>query len=71
SFLGFDAISTLAEEVKGDPARQIGRAALIALFIMGGIFIAQTWLATGRFGDLVEGGVRRLEVHPGGEVGGQ
>ena len=27
SFLGFDAISTLAEEVKGDPARQIGRAA--------------------------------------------
>ncbi|MEM8120358.1 Putrescine importer PuuP, partial [Morganella morganii] len=44
SFLGFDAISTLAEEVKGDPARQIGRAALIALFIMGGIFIAQTWL---------------------------
>ena len=46
SFLGFDAISTLAEEVKGDPARQIGRAALIALFIMGGIFIAQTWLAT-------------------------
>ncbi|EAZ55252.1 APC family permease [Pseudomonas aeruginosa] len=45
SFLGFDAISTLAEEVKGDPARQIGRAALIALFIMGGIFIAQTWLS--------------------------
>ncbi|MGC3182755.1 amino acid permease, partial [Pseudomonas aeruginosa] len=32
--------------VKGDPARQIGRAALIALFNMGGIFIAQTWLAT-------------------------
>jgi amino acid transporter len=46
SFLGFDAISTLAEEVKGDPARQIGRASLIALFVMGAIFIAQTWLAT-------------------------
>jgi len=46
SFLGFDAISTLAEEVKGDPSRQIGRAALIALFVMGGIFILQTWLAT-------------------------
>ncbi|KAF1051572.1 MAG: Putrescine importer PuuP [Stenotrophomonas maltophilia] len=46
SFLGFDAISTLAEEVKGDPARQIGRASLIALFVMGGIFVAQTWLAT-------------------------
>lgn len=46
SFLGFDAISTLAEEVKGDPAKQIGRASLIALFLMGGIFILQTWLAT-------------------------
>ncbi|AXO62228.1 APC family permease [Pseudomonas sp. phDV1] len=46
SFLGFDAISTLAEEVKGDPAQQIGRASLIALFVMGGIFILQTWLAT-------------------------
>lgn len=46
SFLGFDAISTLSEEVKGDPKKQIGRAALIALFLMGGIFILQTWLAT-------------------------
>ncbi|GGX91376.1 hypothetical protein GCM10007160_18610 [Litchfieldella qijiaojingensis] len=46
SFLGFDAISTLAEEVKGDPSRQVGRAALISLFLMGGIFILQTWLAT-------------------------
>lgn len=46
SFLGFDAISTLAEEVKGDPAKQIGRASLIALFLMGGIFILQTWLAS-------------------------
>ncbi|WP_315810260.1 APC family permease [Pseudomonas sp. C9-3] len=46
SFLGFDAISTLAEEVKGDPAKQIGRASLIALFVMGAIFIVQTWLAT-------------------------
>lgn len=46
SFLGFDAISTLAEEVKGDPAKQIGRASLIALFVMGGIFVLQTWLAT-------------------------
>ncbi|GAA5106966.1 APC family permease [Orbus sasakiae] len=45
SFLGFDAISTLAEEVKGDPAKQIGRAALITLFVMGIIFMAQTWIA--------------------------
>ena len=47
SFLGFDAISTPRRGGQGRsrPAdRQ--RAALIALFIMGGIFIAQTWLAT-------------------------
>lgn len=45
SFLGFDAISTLAEETKGDAGRSVGRAALISLLIMGGIFVAQTWLA--------------------------
>lgn len=45
SFLGFDAISTLAEETKGDAGRSIGRAALISLLVMGGIFVAQTWLA--------------------------
>lgn len=46
SFLGFDAISTLAEETKGDAGRSIGRAALISLLVMGGIFVVQTWLAT-------------------------
>lgn len=45
SFLGFDAISTLAEETKGDAGRSVGRAALISLLIMGGIFVIQTWLA--------------------------
>lgn len=45
SFLGFDAISTLAEETKGDAGRSIGRAALISLLVMGCIFVVQTWLA--------------------------
>jgi amino acid transporter len=45
SFLGFDAISTLAEETKGDAGRSVGRAALFSLLIMGGIFVVQTWLA--------------------------
>jgi len=45
SFLGFDAISTLAEETKGDAGRSVGRAALFSLLIMGGIFVIQTWLA--------------------------
>ncbi|WP_347784234.1 APC family permease [Pseudomonas kurunegalensis] len=46
AFLGFDAISTLAEEVKGDPRSQIGQATLITLFLAGGMFVLQTWLAT-------------------------
>lgn len=46
SFLGFDAISTLAEEIKGDPGRSVGKAALITLVVMGVIFVVQTWIAT-------------------------
>ncbi|WP_404940255.1 APC family permease [Pseudomonas atacamensis] len=46
SFLGFDAISTLAEEIKEDPGRSVGKAALITLAVMGMIFVVQTWIAT-------------------------
>ncbi|MBP5083870.1 APC family permease [Pseudomonas chlororaphis] len=70
SFLGFDAISTLAEEIKSEPGKSVGRAALITLLVMGAIFVVQTWIATdlaaGDFGDLVEGRVGRLEAHAGG-----
>lgn len=44
SFLGFDAISTMSEEVRGG-ARVVGRATMIALSLVAGIFIVQTWLA--------------------------
>lgn len=45
SFLGFDGISTLAEESTGsrNPA---GRAMIMALFVVAGLFILQTWLAS-------------------------
>jgi amino acid transporter len=45
SFLGFDGISTLAEESTGkrNPA---GRAMVGALFIVAVLFIGQTWLAS-------------------------
>jgi len=45
SFLGFDGISTLAEESTGtrNPA---GRAMVGALFIVAFLFIGQTWLAS-------------------------
>ena len=45
SFLGFDAISTLAEENRGE-ARQIGRAMAAALVLAGLLFVAQTWVAS-------------------------
>ena len=45
SFLGFDGISTLAEESTGkrNPA---GRAMIVALFVVAFLFIIQTWLAS-------------------------
>jgi amino acid transporter len=44
SFLGFDAISTLAEETKGG-VRVVGRATMIALCLAAALFIVQTYIA--------------------------
>ncbi|GLW93477.1 APC family permease [Actinokineospora globicatena] len=44
SFLGFDGISTLAEENR-DSARAIGRSMIAALLLTGVLFIVQTWVA--------------------------
>lgn len=46
TFLGFDAISTLAEEVSGGDSRVVGRATIVCLLIMGGLYIAVGWLLT-------------------------
>jgi amino acid transporter len=43
SFLGFDAISTLSEEVVGGP-KLVGRATVLSLILCALLFIAQTWL---------------------------
>src|SRR3954452_9851058 len=45
SFLGFDGITTLAEENK-DSARAIGRSMIAALLLAGVLFIVQTWVAS-------------------------
>jgi amino acid transporter len=50
SFLGFDGISTLAEENRG-AAGSVGRATILALLLVGALFILQTWIAT----DLAQG----------------
>jgi len=44
SFLGFDAISTLAEEAKGGP-KVVGRATMLSLCIAAVLFVAQTYVA--------------------------
>jgi len=44
SFLGFDGISTLAEETK-EGSKVIGRACVTALLTIGALFIIQTWVA--------------------------
>jgi amino acid transporter len=50
SFLGFDGISTLAEESRGGE-KSVGRAVLWSLLLVGALFMLQTWVAT----DLAQG----------------
>jgi hypothetical protein len=47
SFLGFDGISTLAEESTGKK-NLAGRAMVVSLFIVAFLFITQTWPACSR-----------------------
>ena len=55
SFLGFDAVSTLAEEVAGNDRRVIGRAIIMVLILSALFFVAVTWV----LGDLLPGIVLR------------
>jgi amino acid transporter len=45
SFLGFDGISTLSEESRAN-RRAVGRATVLALVLVGALFMLQTWIAT-------------------------
>src|SRR5258708_21419052 len=45
SFLGFDGISTLAEENRGNQ-NAVGRATVLSLVLVGALFMLQTWIAT-------------------------
>lgn len=51
SFLGFDAISTLSEEVKSDDRRIVGRAIVGVLFLAAALLVVTSWI----FGDLMSG----------------
>jgi len=50
SFLGFDGVSTLAEESLGQGS--VARATLASLLLVGALFMLQTWIAA----DLARGG---------------
>jgi amino acid transporter len=45
SFLGFDGISTLSEESRAN-RHAVGRATVLALALVGALFMLQTWIAT-------------------------
>lgn len=51
SFLGFDAVSTLAEEVVGGDRRVVGRAIIAVLVLSAVFFVGITWV----FGNLLPG----------------
>lgn len=51
SFLGFDAISTLGEEVKGDDRRVLGRAIVSVLILSAALFVLVAWV----LGNLMSG----------------
>lgn len=44
SFIGFDGVTTLAEDAK-NPRRDIGRATILVCFVAGGLFVVQSYLA--------------------------
>ena len=54
SFLGFDAISTMAEEAR-DPQRTIPRAIVATTVIAGVFFVAVTWFAYMAFPEVITG----------------
>lgn len=51
SFLGFDAISTLSEEVESDDRRIVGRAIVGVLFLSAALFTTMAWV----LGNLMSG----------------
>jgi amino acid transporter len=51
SYLGFDAVSTLAEEVKGNDKRLVGRAIVGVLILSSALFVLVAWV----MGNLLSG----------------
>lgn len=69
SFLGFDGISTLSEEVKGGN-KVVGQATVLALGVVGLLFIVQTWIATDLAHGLTFDNLDMAFYEVAGEAGG-
>lgn len=70
SFLGFDAISTLSEETR-NPRKSVGNATVLALLLLGSLFIAQTYLAALAHPDYASLDAKLGFFDIGRQVGGQ
>ena len=70
SFLGFDAISTLAEEVK-NPRKTVGNATVLSLLLLGGIFMFETYIAALAHPDYTTLDEATAFFQIGREIGGQ
>lgn len=72
SFMGFDAMTTLAEEVK-NPEKTISKSIIIVCFFMGLIFIAQAYFAQSVFPDFtkfssLDSAFYEVSVKAGGQI---
>lgn len=70
SFLGFDSISTLAEEAK-DPKRTVPRAIMISTISAGLLFVALSWVAQVAYPSNDFGSVDSAALDVMGAVGGE
>jgi len=70
SFLGFDSISTLAEEAK-DPKRTVPRAIMISTISAGLLFVALSWVAQVAYPSNEFGSVDSAALDVMGAVGGE
>jgi amino acid transporter len=71
SFLGFDAISTLAEDSR-DPRRHVARATMLTCAVCGGLFIVQSYLGQIIWPDFTKFTVKETAfMEIGRKIGGQ
>ena len=69
SFLGFDGISTLSEETR-DGRDSVGRATIVALVLVGALYMAQSWIASDLARGMTFGSLATAFYQIAGRIGG-